>query len=293
MCNGIDDDCDGTVDEDDAVDALTWYLDDDGDGFGDPNVSVVACDAPADHLEDDTDCDDADAEVHPAAEEVCNGIDDDCDGVVDPGALDADGDGIPNCLDPTVYAYDYDDGAWTGWTYVDLGGGNAPIWSMSGGTLHEASNAALSIAYGPDLGPLDSYTITVDVTLGGAACNAAAIVFAMQDVDDYWLAEWIDPNDYYGWSSPPAALELSHCELGVCTTMAADDDTLDLSLPYWTWTTLAVSVDGEDVTLTWDGQDLVSYSAVGLAPLGADIVGVYTYDNDSGVYYDNFTVTNP
>jgi len=97
-CNGIDDDCDGEVDEPDAVDAPTWYLDDDGDGFGDPEVSVVACAPPADHVADDTDCDDEDEAVTPGAVEVCNEVDDDCAEGVDVDAVDAptwylDGDG--------------------------------------------------------------------------------------------------------------------------------------------------------------------------------------------------------
>ena len=36
-CNGADDDCDGITDENDSIDALLWYLDSDGDGFGDLN----------------------------------------------------------------------------------------------------------------------------------------------------------------------------------------------------------------------------------------------------------------
>ena len=42
VCDNEDNDCDGTVDEDDAVDATTWYEDGDGDGYGDPQVSQTA-----------------------------------------------------------------------------------------------------------------------------------------------------------------------------------------------------------------------------------------------------------
>jgi hypothetical protein len=91
-CNGADDDCDGTVDEDDAVDAATWYLDGDGDGYGDASWPDAACDAPADHVGDSTDCDDADATVYPGAPEVAyDGIDQDCNGS---DLCDADADGF-------------------------------------------------------------------------------------------------------------------------------------------------------------------------------------------------------
>ncbi|UJR82608.1 putative metal-binding motif-containing protein [Sandaracinus amylolyticus] len=80
-CNGRDDDCDGTVDE--ATSTLTWYRDADGDGFGDPSATSRACAPPAGHVLIALDCDDGDAEVHPAAAERCNGEDDDCNGRAD------------------------------------------------------------------------------------------------------------------------------------------------------------------------------------------------------------------
>ncbi|MFH1463365.1 MAG: putative metal-binding motif-containing protein [Pseudomonadota bacterium] len=82
-CNGEDDDCDGTVDEDDAVDALTWYADTDGDAYGDPAVTTLACSQPTGFVADATDCDDTDAAQYPGADEYCNGEDDDCDGTTD------------------------------------------------------------------------------------------------------------------------------------------------------------------------------------------------------------------
>jgi hypothetical protein len=82
-CDGIDNDCDGDDDEDDATDAGTWFGDFDADGYGDPRVTTRACDAPSDFVADATDCDDSDPAVNPAATEVCNGVDDDCNGSVD------------------------------------------------------------------------------------------------------------------------------------------------------------------------------------------------------------------
>ena len=51
-------DCDGTVDEDDAIDVTTWFLDSDGDGYGDPSNSIDACNAPSSYVADDNDCND-------------------------------------------------------------------------------------------------------------------------------------------------------------------------------------------------------------------------------------------
>ena len=90
VCNGLDDNCDGQVDEDQAIDADTWYVDQDGDGFGDPSQPRRACKLPRDHSATGGDCDDTRRAVHPESVEVCNGLDDDCDGAIDePDADDA------------------------------------------------------------------------------------------------------------------------------------------------------------------------------------------------------------
>ena len=90
-CDGIDNNCDGSIDGDDAIDKTTWFADSDGDGFGDPEATTDDCEVPSGHVANDQDCDDSTDLVNPAADEVCNGgIDDDCDGFEDEDdAIDA------------------------------------------------------------------------------------------------------------------------------------------------------------------------------------------------------------
>ena len=104
VCDGIDNDCDGFTDEDDAVDAAFWYLDGDGDGYGDPDVSTVACDAGSGWVSDASDCDDGEASTNPAAPERCDDLDldNDCDGE----AEEAD------AIDPSVWYRDADSDGW-------------------------------------------------------------------------------------------------------------------------------------------------------------------------------------
>ena len=83
LCDGVDQDCDGAVDEDLPV--LDWFRDRDGDGHGDPeepHVDNPRCDPGEGWAESSDDCDDSDSDVHPGAVEIeGNPLDEDCDGV--------------------------------------------------------------------------------------------------------------------------------------------------------------------------------------------------------------------
>ena len=121
VCNGVDDDCDGTADGASAADATTYWRDGDGDGYGDPSWTADDCSAPSGYVSNDDDCDDSDASVSPAGTETCNGVDDDCDGSTDEGVTttyyrDADGDGYgdpssttEDCSAPSGYVANDDD----------------------------------------------------------------------------------------------------------------------------------------------------------------------------------------
>jgi hypothetical protein len=76
---GVDDDCDGSVDEGGAADAKTYYPDTDRDTYGAEDTPTPLCSAPSGYTTNDDDCDDGDAAVNPDAKEICdNGIDDNC-----------------------------------------------------------------------------------------------------------------------------------------------------------------------------------------------------------------------
>jgi hypothetical protein len=126
-CNEIDDDCDGEVDEDAE---LTWYVDDDGDGYGDASTTA-GCDGGDGLVDTRGDCDDADPDTYPDAPDAdrCDGVRQDCDGdeFEVPGdhatiqdAVDAAGRGDRVCVGPGT------------WGHVDLDGKAVHVIGVGG-----------------------------------------------------------------------------------------------------------------------------------------------------------------
>ena len=122
-CDGVDDDCDGNIDES-GVDGPGFWRDADGDGHGDGAFPSTACVAPVGYVDNDADCDDLDPLSGPGADERCDLEDNDCDGDIDEDPVDApiwtgdkDGDGfgksssgqIVACEAPEGYVGNADD----------------------------------------------------------------------------------------------------------------------------------------------------------------------------------------
>ena len=105
-CDGLDNNCDGVVDDGFVLD--TYFADFDGDGFGDDFNVVQTCQNPGpDWVLEGGDCDDSDSRVSPNNTEICgNGLDDNCDSFVDSGpetcddGFDNNCNGLVDCDDP-------------------------------------------------------------------------------------------------------------------------------------------------------------------------------------------------
>ncbi|MBX7108528.1 MAG: putative metal-binding motif-containing protein [Chitinophagales bacterium] len=80
ICNGLDDNCDSQTDENVKS---TFYADADNDTFGNPSVTTASCIAPSGYVSNNTDCNDANANIKPTATETCNNVDDNCNGFTD------------------------------------------------------------------------------------------------------------------------------------------------------------------------------------------------------------------
>ncbi len=134
-CNGVDDNCNGQIDE--GFNAVTYYYDNDGDNYGATIFSLYTCDPPPPHfVVTPGDCDDNNNHIWPNSPEISNCIDDNCNGQIDEGVVpttwyfDNDGDNfgssptMQNCAQPlgyVLYGGDCDDnnyGVWPGQTEV-------------------------------------------------------------------------------------------------------------------------------------------------------------------------------
>jgi hypothetical protein len=185
VTNGVDDDCDGLIDEGGTL----WHPDVDGDLFGDPDFDLDWIGQPEGHVADGTDCNDADAAINPDATETTNGVDDDCDGLIDEGGtlwfVDNDGDGFGD----------------TGWVVTSI---QQPTGFVALGTDCDDTDAAVNpaateIAYdgidndcsGGDLTDVDGDGFNATAVAGGddcddtnAAVNPGALEIIGNGIDD-------------------------------------------------------------------------------------------------------------
>ncbi len=140
VCDGKDNDCDGITDNvTDPAFLQTYYEDKDGDGFGNPNAPKKACSKPTGYVVDNTDCDDTSNLVRPGMLELCDGKDNDCNGVIDDGVklvtyyVDEDNDGYGSDKDPTFPPT----------TLCDNGYQNVPSYYVSNKTDCNDKNASV------------------------------------------------------------------------------------------------------------------------------------------------------
>ena len=134
ICDSIDNNCNGFADDEDEnleiTSTKTWYADTDNDGFG-STTTIQTCIMPDGYTDNNEDCDDSNPDIHPQALEICDSIDNNCDGLIDDEDplqdisststwfVDFDGDGqgsiassLQSCVAPTDYvdnAMDCDD----------------------------------------------------------------------------------------------------------------------------------------------------------------------------------------
>ena len=228
LCDGADNDCDGSTDESDAADASTWYGDGDGDGYGNASLTQRACTAPSGYVADSSDCDDGDAAIHPGATEICDGDDNDCDGLTDDADSgvtgtstwyrDRDGDGYglsssssTACTAPSGYVTDatdcddYDASVHPGATEICDG-----VDNDCDGLGDDADPGVTGTSTWYRDNDSDGYG---DITRSASACTAPS----------GYIADNSDCDDYSA-SVHPGASELCDGDDNDCDGLTDDDD---------------------------------------------------------------------
>jgi len=160
ICNGIDDDCDGLIDE--GV-KNTYFLDNDNDGFGNPASSIQACEQPNGYVGSGTDCNDNNPTIYPDAPELPDGQDNDCDGLIDEG-INAMNVEAGNC----VVVYKGYAPAQCATLTVSVTGGTSPytyLWSTGATTQSINVCPATTTTYGVTVTDLNSSTARDKVTV--------------------------------------------------------------------------------------------------------------------------------
>ena len=84
-----DENCNDIIDEEDAIECVTYYFDGDKDNYGLLSEARCLCAPVGDYTAtaNERDCNDYNSAVNPGADEVCNGIDDDCDNQIDNSSI--------------------------------------------------------------------------------------------------------------------------------------------------------------------------------------------------------------
>ena len=256
VCDGLDNDCNGTTDGSDSTDAVTYYRDADVDGFGTEDETTRSCMVPAGFVANALDCDDRDDDVYPDAEERCDGEDNDCDDLVDEDSailyadIDGDGYGDPDTMLVTC---------------------DTPVGYITVGDDCDDSN--------PDVNPTaeercDTIDNDCDGEVDGASAIDARTFYADADADGFGDGD----VTAIGCTAPDGfAAEAGDCDEGDDSVYPGAEE---------------ISADGIDQDC--DGEDLVLPTHTGSEPgwFHANYFGEYTTFNPS-TYYGSGSISCP
>ena len=314
ICDGLDNDCDALIDDDDPdIDPSDspWYIDNDGDGYGDGGNVVYRCESPGPTaVQLDGDCDDGNVDVNPGATEVCDGVDNNCDTLVDDDDplvdltsaptwyADTDGDGLGNpaapiisCTAPLYYTDNTDD-----CDDSDPGIGLPTDWWIDGDSDGFGTGVAIASCTAPgtnyvDTGSTDCNDANGSIFPGAYETCGDGVDSNCDGQDCQGVCTEIRLGLLEGWGSGQfdTAMEwqgllANQANYGSCPIVV-----IDFSLPF-----TQAAFEAQNITALWSPDSAggtTQYSVTDIAEItnwlnagNGGLVTTYVWDNAS---YDN------
>ena len=228
VCDGEDNDCSGVIDDGVFDDLPMVFHDGDGDGFGDPETGDDSCESflTPGFVLDDSDCDDADSAISPAAAEVCDGADNDCDAETDEGFRDLDSDDVADCVDGEVLISDVTDDVWVG--AFGSRAGTSLLVSDSGAAFVGAPEGV-----GSPAAP-QSHVYVVEAFTGGAVDMAVESEKITWDREGFgWSMAMLDEGELLvGIEEHNAAVRIEEPLIGHTIPFTVDETTIGDTFAY-------------------------------------------------------------
>ncbi len=287
FCNGIDDNCDGQVDESTNLQGenIVWNVDVDFDGYGDMFTTMKSCTQPDGYVADASDCADYDPTINPSAEQTCDiFIDFNCNGIEDepttgllPWYMDADGDSygdpystaVEDCVPPEGYTWDNtdcDDEDALVQPYVDSDGDGFLGCDPSGGSDVDCNDVNATV--NPDaVEGCTNDDLDCDGFAGIVGRSRECTVGLSCDTDGKTLSvTWdIDPSVSNAWlvrGFAPVSITFTSYEHPALSGMSTDVDGGEMSIAYDAFTMSGTDADGTTSSINSPNVYVVSGDAI-------------------------------
>jgi hypothetical protein len=265
VCDGVDNDCSGAID--DGV-LSVFYADGDGDGYGDPAISVEACEAPAGFVTDDTDCTDS-------SDYNCDGLSDDADDSIDASTQtgwygDGDGDGYGDAAGAATLQCEAPSG--TVADHTDCDDTSADVNPAAAEVCDEADvdEDCSGAADDADPGVTDPTTWNIDVD--GDGYGSASYTQSSCERPSGYVADDTDCDDGDATVNPGATEVCDDADVDEDCSGAADD--ADAGVDATTYATFYLDADGD-----FYGDSNLAYAGCE-TPAGYTLIGGDCADDD-------------
>jgi VCBS repeat-containing protein len=195
--------------------------------------------------------------------------------------------GTVELVNKVAFEDDFDGNNTDDWTEISFNGRALGGWDNGDGAIGEQSNSARGILAhemgGHSISTDFSVSVDINANTGDTYNNGVGLVFGYEDSNNYYQASWDNYSTSYDTSDSHKDFNLIKVVDGVKTVLDTVD-TAELPNEF----NLNVSVDENGISIKVDGNEMLA--SIDQPELGA--VGLWTYDNDRGISYDNVSVTS-